>query len=88
MRVMVKNYFLFTTPTCPSCPPVKSFLNELEQRGEVAGTVFDVTKNDGYEQAIVFNVSKAPTVVFFDEKKQEIGRANSIGEIKNIIFDY
>lgn len=85
---MVKNYLLFTTPTCPSCPPVKSFLKELEQKGQLAGEHIDVTGDNGYEKAINFNISKAPTVVFFDEKQREIGRANNISEIKSIVYDY
>ncbi len=84
---MVKNYLLFTTPTCPSCPPVKSFLKELEQKGHLEGEHVDVTQGNGYEKAINFNISKAPTVVFFDSGK-EIGRANNISEIKSIVYDY
>ncbi len=84
---MVK-YLLFTTPTCPSCPTVKSFLKELETKGRVAGENIDVTQEGGYERAVTFNVSKAPTVVFFDENQQEIGRANNISEIKSIVYDY
>ena len=85
---MVKNYVLFTTPTCPACPTVKTFLKELETKGQVMGENFDVTQDAGYEKAINFNISKAPTVVFFDENKQEIGRANNVSEIKSIVFDY
>ncbi|MFH1247139.1 MAG: thioredoxin domain-containing protein [Candidatus Micrarchaeota archaeon] len=85
---MVKNYLLFVTPTCPSCPPVKTFLKELEQKGQVTGEQVDVTNDNGYERAINFNISKAPTVVFFDENQQEIGRANNVNEIKSIIYDY
>jgi len=85
---MVKNYLLFTTPTCPSCPPVKNFLKELEQKGHLLGEHIDVTQGNGYEKAIIFSISKAPTVVFFDENQQEIGRANNISEIKSIVYDY
>ena len=81
------NYLLFTTPTCPSCPPVKAFLKELEINGQVNGEQVDVTDDRGYERAINFNISKAPTVVFFEGGK-EVGRAHNIGEIKSIVYDY
>lgn len=85
---MVKQYLLFTTPSCPSCPPVKTFLKELEGKGTVCGKSLDVTQDEGYEKAVSFKICKAPTVVFFDEALQEIGRANNIPEIKSIVFDY
>lgn len=81
------NYLLFTTPTCPSCPPVKALLKELETKGQVSGEQVDVTNDNGYEKAVNFNISKAPTVVFF-ESGREIGRAHNIGEIKSIVYDY
>ncbi len=84
---MGKKYVLFTTPTCPSCPAVKNYLNELETKGQLTGEKVDVTQNNGHVKAIKFNVSKAPTVVFF-ENDQEIGRAHNISEIKSIVFDY
>ncbi len=83
----MRKYVLFTTPTCPSCPPVRAFLKQLETRGELSGENVDVTAGNGYEKAVQFNISRAPTVVFFDENR-EIGRANNVSEIKNILFDY
>ncbi len=85
---MIKNYLLFTTPTCPSCPPVKLFLKELELKGTVSGKLLDVTQDNGYEKAVELHISKAPTVVFFDENQREVGRANNVSEIKSIVFDY
>lgn len=81
-------YYLFTTPTCPSCPAVKNFLKELETKGQVSGENIDVTQEQGYEKAINFNVSRAPTVVFLDETQREVARAYNINEIKSIVYDY
>ncbi len=81
-------YVLFTTPYCPACPPVKTVLKELEQKGRISGENVDVTQENGYEKAIAFNVSRAPTVIFLDEANHEIGRANNASEVKSIVFDY
>ncbi len=86
---MVKKYLLFTTPTCPSCPPVKALLKELETKGVVQGELIMVGENDStYEKAAAYNISRAPTVVFFDENNNELGRANNTSEVKSIVYDY
>ncbi|HLC68437.1 MAG TPA: glutaredoxin domain-containing protein [Candidatus Bilamarchaeaceae archaeon] len=85
---MVTSYLLFTTPTCPSCPPLKKLLSELEVKGALKGENIDVTSNGGYEKAMEFHVNRAPTVVLFDENKNEVGRAHNVHEIKSIVYDY
>lgn len=85
---MTKKYMLFTTPTCIACPPVKSFIAELESRGLVNGERIDVGEEQGLERAIQYGISQSPTVILFDEQQQEIGRAHNVQEIKSIIFDY
>ena len=86
---MTKKYMLFTTPTCPSCPPVKALLKDLETRGMVKGELITVGADDGsYEKAAAYHITKAPTVVFFDEQDNELGRANNPSEVKSIVFDY
>lgn len=85
---MVRSYVLFTTPTCPACPSVKSFLSTLEVKSGLNGENVDVTTDSGSERAVKFGISKAPTVILFDENKNELGRAHNINEIKSIIYDY
>lgn len=85
---MIKSYLLFTTPTCPSCPPVKEFLSELEAKGMLHGENIDVGNDQGYEKATQFSINRSPTVVLFDEQKQEVARAYNVQEIKSIVYDY
>lgn len=85
---MAKKYMLFTTPVCPACPPVKALLKDLEAKGMVKGELITVADDASYEKAERYHITKAPTVVFFDEQNNELGRANSTSEVKSIVFDY
>ncbi|MEK6981502.1 MAG: hypothetical protein AABX38_01105 [Candidatus Micrarchaeota archaeon] len=85
---MVKKYVLFTTPTCVACPPVKKYLAELETKGMLSGQNYNVASDEGYEQAVTCNVTRSPTVIFFDQNNREVARANNVSEIKSIIYDY
>lgn len=78
-----KSYLLFTTPFCPNCPPVKAFMSRLGMEG----THVDATEEQGSQQAIQFGVRSVPTVVFLDEGKHEIGRANNVSSIRMMLSD-
>ncbi len=78
---MIKNYLLFFTPMCPNCPTVKDYMKTIKLEGRFV----DATERDGYSLAAKYTVFSVPTVIFFDEHEQEMGRAQSIGQIKRLI---
>ncbi len=72
---------LFTTRTCPKCPAVKQFLQEQD----IEGDFVDASTPEGLEDAKKHNVMNVPTVIFFDQRGEEIKRANNIEEIRKCI---
>ena len=78
---MIKSYKLFTTPTCPSCPPVKEFMGGVEMEGEK----IDAGTPEGLKEAQRYGIRAVPTVLFFDEKGEVFKEASSVDEIKEVL---
>mgnify|MGYP002818608593 FL=1 len=66
---------------CPNCPSVKEFMKTQGMEGKE----IDATSDEGIEEARKYEVMSVPTVLFFDEKGELIGRANNIEEVKRLI---
>jgi glutaredoxin len=77
----IKSYLLFTTPFCKGCKSVKELLSTLSLKGDH----IDASSDDGSEIAVKYNVQGVPTVVFLDEQNNEITRAHTVADIKEII---
>ena len=80
---MAKKFVAFTTPYCGSCGPVKEFLRKTPLQGEF----IDASSDDGSEKAVNMGVMGVPTVIFFDDSGEEIGRASSVQTAREIIND-
>jgi len=78
---MIKSYKLFTTSTCPNCPPVKKFMGSVEMKGKIV----DAGTPEGLKEAQKYGIRAVPTVLFFDEKREVVKEANSVDEIKEIL---
>ena len=74
-------YLLFTTKYCVACGPVKKFLEQKALEGELVDAVEESDK------AIAYGVRSVPTVVFFDDSGNEVGRANNVGDARSILSD-
>lgn len=77
-------YELFVRKTCPNCPPVKECCTNLPLSGEFV----DVDSPEGFARASNLGVFSAPTVIFFDENNQEVGRAHSVKEIHSLSSEH
>ncbi|MDY3707762.1 MAG: anaerobic ribonucleoside-triphosphate reductase [Treponema berlinense] len=75
------DYEFFMRKTCPNCPPVKAFMEELN----LTGKLIDVDTDEGLRIAAAKGVFSAPTVIFYDENGTEIARAHSVEDIKTSI---
>ena len=73
-------YRLFTTPQCKGCGPVKEYLKQ-----RLAGEEIDASTEDGAQLALDNNILSAPTVIFTDEQGNEVGRANNLADVRNIL---
>jgi len=74
------SYKLFTTPTCPNCPSVKSYLKNVSVPGEFV----DASSREGFELAKKLNINSVPTVVFF-KGTDEVSRVFSRVETETAI---
>jgi len=79
--LVANTYKFFTITTCTKCPGIREFLRGTGLRGEE----INATSEAGFEEAKKHNVLAAPTVIFFDGKGNEAGRAGTIEEIKKWI---
>ncbi len=79
----VSSYVLFTTKYCASCAPLKTFLSKAGLNGEM----IDAAEGDGAVKAESMGIKGVPTVVFFDEKRNELGRASSVSDVREILSD-
>lgn len=77
----ISSYELFARKTCPNCPPVKDFVLGLPMKGSVV----DVDTEDGFSKAARMGVFSAPTVIFYDERGEEISRAHNVPDIEEIL---
>ncbi len=75
------NYICFTTTSCPKCPEFKSFITE---NIKFAGEILDETKPNFTEGISKYQVTAAPTILIFDEKK-EVFRTNEIYELDDFL---
>ena len=77
----IKNYKLFYSDNCPGCPPVKHVLKQVNMTGEEinAGT------REGFEEAIRFNITGTPTVLFFNAEGELVTKAHTPAQIERLM---
>ena len=78
---MIKKYMLFFTPACPNCKKIKDFMSLIKLEKELV----DASTPNGLERAKEFKIMNVPSVIFFDENNNEVSRAFSVDEVKNIV---
>ena len=79
----ITSYKFFFRTTCPNCPPVKSLISNLNIEGES----INADTSEGFTQAARNDIFTAPTVLFLDEKGEEVSRATKPGDVKKIISE-
>lgn len=73
-------YELFTRKTCPNCPPVKDFMENLD----MVGRKIDVDTQEGLAQAAKNGVFASPTVIFYNKDGIETARCHNVEELKAV----
>ena len=69
---------MFTRKTCPNCPPVKAFIENLD----MPGRAIDVDTEDGLAEAAKKGVFASPTVIFYNEAGVETARCHNVEELE------
>ena len=73
-------YEMYTRQTCPNCPPVKSFMADLD----MPGRSIDVDTKDGLAEAAKKGVFASPTVIFYNEAGVETARCHNVEELEAV----
>lgn len=74
------SYELYSRAACPNCPPVKDFCAGSFPNGKIV----DVDTEEGFNKAKQKNILSTPTVIFYSETGDEICRAHSVQDIKDV----
>ena len=73
-------YEMYTRQTCPNCPPVKEFMNDLD----MPGRSIDVDTKEGLAEAAKKGVFASPTVIFYNEAGIETARCHNLEELEAV----
>ena len=74
------SYLYFYRASCPNCPPVQRYLDELE----MAGRKIDSGNDEGLKEALERSVMSTPTVIFIDGEGNEIARGRNVSELSKM----
>ncbi|MBI9102921.1 MAG: hypothetical protein JEY99_10930 [Spirochaetales bacterium] len=75
------SYIYFYRQTCPNCPPVKSYLEDIR----ISGIEADVDTLEGLEEAKKWDIMASPTVIILDEDGNEISRTSRLNELEVLL---
>jgi len=74
-------YLYFFRETCPNCPPVSAWLEGSDYKGRS----INVDRESGMHEALRYDITAAPTVVFLDNNGNETGRGSSVTQLDNLV---
>lgn len=77
----ISAFSYFYRKTCPNCPPVEDFVSRLP----IEGTFLDVDTDEGFSQAMNYQVLSTPTVVFFDNEGRPLHHYHSVSQMKELL---
>lgn len=69
---------VYTRRTCPHCPPVKAYCNELD----IPVSYIDADTEEGLKAAAAHGVRSCPAVIMYDQAENEVARAYSVAELQ------
>ncbi|MEE8441571.1 MAG: anaerobic ribonucleoside-triphosphate reductase [Spirochaetia bacterium] len=77
----VRSYAYFFRETCPNCPPVRTYVENLSLNGEMV----DVDTGEGMAQALHHQILSTPTVILMDEHGDTVAQAGSVAQLRSIL---
>ncbi len=81
MNSDIVSYKLYTRKTCPNCPPVKNFMDDVE----LQGASINVDTDEGLADAAENGVFATPTVIFYNAKGKECARCHNVEELEAVL---
>ncbi len=76
------HYELYSRATCPHCPPVKAYMENVS----LEGRKINVDTDEGMNLAAEHGVFSTPTVIFYNEKGDAVARAHTTDELEAILL--
>lgn len=73
-------YEIYTRKTCPNCPPVKGFMEDMDMPGQS----IDVDTEAGLAEAAKKGVCATPTVIFYNAAGVETARCHNVEELEAV----
>ncbi len=73
-------YKIYTRKTCPNCPPVKNYMENVD----LPGQAINVDTNEGLADAAENGVFATPTVIFYNEVGTETARCHNVEELEAV----
>ena len=67
----MKTIKIFTSITCPNCPPAKAMGEKLKEQGHNV-KMLSINEADGLAEAQMFGIMAVPAIVITDENDQEV----------------
>ncbi|TRZ78660.1 thioredoxin [bacterium] len=67
----MKTIKIFTSITCPNCPPAKAMGEKLKEAGQNV-QILSINEADGLAEAQLFGIMAVPAIVIADENDQEV----------------
>jgi hypothetical protein len=74
-------YEFFARRTCPNCPPVKAYIENVQMDGRT----IDVDSESGLAEAARKGVFAAPTVILYNSNGTEIARGHNVEELTALL---
>ncbi len=81
----MKTIKIFTSITCPNCPPAKTMGEKLKESGQNV-QILSINEAEGLAEAQLFGIMAVPTIVIVDENEQEIASwRNGLPSMEEIV---
>jgi len=76
---------IFTSPTCPNCPPAKVMGEELKKQ-KLDVKMFNIAEADGLAEAQYCGVMSVPAIIVADKEDNEIAAwKNGLPSIEEVV---
>ena len=80
-QTAIRSYTYFFRETCPNCPPVRTFVENLALEGEMV----DVDTGEGMAQAVQHQILSTPTVILMDGNGDPVAQAGNVDQLRSIL---
>jgi anaerobic ribonucleoside-triphosphate reductase-like protein len=77
----IQSYAYFFRQTCPNCPPVRTYVENLALDGQMV----DVDTGEGMAQAVEHQILSTPTVILMDKNGDPVAQAGSVDQLRSIL---